>query len=417
MDRDIPQQVIRKNRTRIWRYGALAVLLLAGAAWMLYRTLSPTLKRSDVRTATAETGMVENALTAAGEVSPEFEQVMTSPISAVLRQVYFNTGTSVKAGDRILELDKTTTSIELEKQRDELELRRNGIVKTRLELDKSFFDIQIQDSIKACRIASLKADLENAKRLYKAGGGTRESIEQAETSLRIAELEKRQLENDIRSRQAVMRTSIRESEISASIQEKALSEFERKMKQADIVADRAGVLTFVNSSLGARIAEGEVLARIADLRSFKILGSIADSYLPQLQVGMPVMVRINDTHVRGTLLNIRPAVSNNVVNFDVTLDNQQSATLLRPRMKVELYLVTDVHANVVRVANGPAFKGGQVQDVFVLGADGTARRRTVKIGLSNFDFVEITEGLQAGETVILTDMSTYKNIQELKISQ
>lgn len=417
MDRDIPQQVIRKNRTRIWRYGALAVLLLAGAAWMLYRTLSPTLKRSDVRTATAETGMVENALTAAGEVSPEFEQVMTSPISAVLRQVYFNTGTSVKAGDRILELDKTTTSIELEKQRDELELRRNGIVKTRLELDKSFFDIQIQDSIKACRIASLKADLENAKRLYKAGGGTRENIEQAETSLRIAELEKRQLENDIRSRQAVMRTSIRESEISASIQEKALSEFERKMKQADIVADRAGVLTFVNSSLGARIAEGEVLARIADLRSFKILGSIADSYLPQLQVGMPVMVRINDTSVRGALLNIRPAVSNNVVNFDVTLDNQQSATLLRPRMKVELYLVTDVHANVVRVANGPAFKGGQVQDVFVLGADGTARRRTVKIGLSNFDFVEITEGLQAGETVILTDMSTYKNIQELKISQ
>lgn len=417
MDRDIPQQVIRKNRTRIWRYGALAVLLLAGAAWMLYRTLSPTLKRSDVRTATAETGMVENALTAAGEVSPEFEQVMTSPISAVLRQVYFNTGTSVKAGDRILELDKTTTSIELEKQRDELELRRNGIVKTRLELDKSFFDIQIQDSIKACRIASLKADLENAKRLYKAGGGTRENIEQAETSLRIAELEKRQLENDIRSRQAVMRTSIRESEISASIQEKALSEFERKMKQADIVADRAGVLTFVNSSLGARVAEGEVLARIADLRSFKILGSIADNFLPQLQVGMPVMVRINDTSVRGALLNIRPAVSNNVVNFDVALDNQQSAGLLRPRMKVELYLVTDVHTNVVRIANGPAFKGGQVQDVFVLGADGTARRRTVKIGLRNFDFVEITEGLQAGETVILTDMSTYKNIQELKISQ
>ena len=39
MDRDIPQQVIRKNRSRIWRYAVLAVLLLAGAAWMLYRSL------------------------------------------------------------------------------------------------------------------------------------------------------------------------------------------------------------------------------------------------------------------------------------------------------------------------------------------------------------------------------------------
>jgi HlyD family secretion protein len=380
------------------------------------RTLAPALQRSEIRTAVAETGDVENTLTATGEVQPEFEQVVTSPISAVLQQVYFNTGATIKTGEKILELDKVTTSIELEKQRDELELKRNGIVKTRLELDKSFYDIQIQDSIKACRITSLHADLENAKRLFKAGGGTREDIEQAETNLRIAQLEKRQLENDIRSRQAVMRAGIRESEITAAIQEKALSEFERKMRQADIVASRAGVLTFVNSSLGSRVAEGEILARIADLRSFKILGSITDNYASQLQVGMPVIARINDTNVRGILLNIRPSVSNNVVNFDVALDNQEAAQLLRPRMKVELYLVTDAHMRVVRVANGPAFKGGSVQDVFVLRSDGKAERRTVKIGLVNFDYVEVTEGLQAGETVILSDMSAYRNAREVEIN-
>ncbi|HOY06190.1 MAG TPA: HlyD family efflux transporter periplasmic adaptor subunit [Saprospiraceae bacterium] len=416
MDRDLPQQEIRKKRTRLWAYAALAALVLLSAAWLMRRTLSPALQRSEIRTAVAETGDVENTLTATGEVQPEFEQVVTSPISAVLQQVYFNTGATIKTGEKILELDKVTTSIELEKQRDELELKRNGIVKTRLELDKSFYDIKIQDSIKACRITSLNADLENAKRLFKAGGGTREDIEQAETNLRIAQLEKRQLENDIRSRQAVMRAGIRESEITASIQEKALSEFERKMRQADIVASRAGVLTFVNSSLGARVAEGEILARIADLRSFKILGSITDNYASQLQVGMPVIARINDTNVRGILLNIRPSVTNNVVNFDVALDNQEAAQLLRPRMKVELYLVTDAHARVVRVANGPAFKGGSVQDVFVLRTDGKAERRTVKIGLINFDYVEITEGLQAGETVILSDMSAYRNAKEVEIN-
>ena len=416
MDRDLPQQEIRKKRSRLWAYAALAVLLLAGAAWLVRRTLTPALQRSEIRTAVAETGDVENTLTATGEVQPEFEQVVTSPISAVLQQVYFNTGATVKTGEKILELDKVATSIELEKQRDELELKRNGIVKTRLELDKSFYDIQIQDSIKACRITSLNADLENAKRLFKAGGGTREDIEQAETNLRIAQLEKRQLENDIRSRQAVMRAGIRESEITAAIQEKALSEFERKMRQADIVASRTGVLTFVHASLGARVSEGEILARIADLRSFKILGSITDNHASQLQVGMPVIARIDDTSVRGILLNIRPSVSNNVVNFDVALDNQQAAQLLRPRMKVELYLVTEAHSKVVRVANGPAFKGGSVQDVFVLRPDGKAERRTVKTGLVNFDYVEITEGLQAGETVILSDMSAYRNTREIEVA-
>ncbi len=415
MDRDIPLQEIKKNRNKTWRYAGLAVVALLAAALLMRRALGTTLRRAEIRLAVAETGDVENTLTASGEVQPELEQVVTSPISAVLQQVYFNTGAGVKIGNKILELDKTSTSIELEKQRDELELKRNGIVKIRLELDKSFFDIKIEDSIKACRIISLKADLENAKRLFKAGGGTRESIEQAETNLQIAQLEKRQLENDIRSRQAVMRTSIRESEISASIQEKALSELERKMRQADIVASREGVLTFVNTNLGARVGEGEVLARIADLSSFKILGSITDNYAAQLQVGLPVIARINETNVRGTLLHIRPSVSNNVISFDVALDDQRSAALLRPKMKVELYVVTDAHKNVVRVQNGPAFRGGSVQDIFVLRPDGKAERRTVKIGLVSFDFVEITEGLQAGEMMILTDMSTYRNAKEVTV--
>ena len=415
MDREIPQQEIQKNRNKTWWYAGLAVVVLLVAAGLMRRVLNTSLTRAEIRLTVAETGDVENTLNASGEVQPELEQVVTSPISAVLQQVYFNTGTSVKTGDKILDLDKTSTSIELEKQRDELELKRNGIVKIRLELDKSFYDIKIQDSIKACRITSLKADLENAKRLFKAGGGTRESIDQAETNLQIAQLEKRQLENDIRSRQAVMRAGIRESEITASIQEKALSELERKMRQADIVASRAGVLTFVNTNLGARVGEGEVLARIADLSSFKILGSITDNYAGQLQVGMPVIARINETIVRGILLNIRPAVSNNVISFDVALDDQRSAGLLRPKMKVELYVVTDAHRQVVRVQNGPAFRGGSVQDVFVLRPDGKAERRTVKIGLVNFDYVEITEGLQPGETMILSDMSTYRNMKEITI--
>lgn len=415
MDRDIPQKEINRNRYRIGRYAILIVVALLAAGWLMRRALSASIAPSDIRIATVETGDVENTLTAAGEVLPEIEEIVTSPISAVLQQVYFNTGVPVKSGDKILELDKTATRFELEKQRDELELKRNGIVKTRLELDKSFFDIRIEDSIKACRITSLNAELETARRLFKAGGGTREKIEQAETNLRIAQLEKRQLENDIRSRQAVMRTGIRESEISAAIQEKALNELERKMRQADIVAGRAGVLTFVHTNIGARIGEGEVLARIADLSSFKILGSVSDNYASQLQVGMPVIARINDTQLRCTLLHIRPAVSNNVISFDVALADRQTAGLLRPKMKVELFLVTDAHRNTLRVANGPAFKGGSVQDVFVLRNDGKAERRTVKIGLVNFDYVEITEGLQAGEKIIQADMSAYRNVREVEI--
>lgn len=416
MDREISTQEIKKQKSKRWLWAAAIVAALIAATFLLRGSLSTSLKRSDIRIGIAEIGAMENTLTASGEAIPEFEQVIAAPITAVIQQAYFDVGATLKTGDKIIELDKEFTKIAFEKQRDQLDLKRNSVVKLKLELDKSFYDLKINDSIKAFRINSLQADLENAKRLYKAGGGTRETIEQAETNLRIAQLEKRQLENDIKTRQAVTQASIRESEITASIQEKELHEFERKLQQANIVATRAGVLTFVNKNLGTKVNEGEILARIADLGSFKIIGSISDNYAQQVRIGQSVVVKVNETTtVRGSIINISPSVSNNVLSFDVALDDKNANAQLRPKMKVEVFLVTASQRKTMRVPNGAAFKGGSVQDIFVLKPNGKAERRTVKIGLTNFDFVEITEGVAVGETVIISDMSKFQNVQEVEI--
>lgn len=414
MDRDIPEENQKEQSRRRWLWIGVFALVVAGAVWGLRTSLSNSVNKIDLRLATAEIGNVENTLTASGEIQPDFEAVITSPITAVIQQIYLDAGASVKNGDKILELDKEFTQLNFEKMKDELELKRNGIVKLRWELEKSFYDLKINDSIKVLKINSLRADIENAKRLFKAGGGTRENIDQAEQNLRIAQLEKRQLENDIRIKQQTMRADIRESEIGAQIKEKDLQELQRKLQQANIIANRTGVLTYVNKNIGSKVAEGEVLARLADLGGFKVIGSISDNYADLIRVGMPVVVRINDTQLRGTLTNILPSVQNNIVNFDVQLDDKANK-LLRPKMKVEVYPVTDAHNQVVRVANGAGFTGTPVQDVFVLRPDGKAERRTVKIGLANFDFVEVKEGIRAGERVIVSDMSKYKNIKELEI--
>ena len=84
-------------------------------------------------------------------------------------------------------------------------------------------------------------------------------------------------------------------------------------------------------------------------------------------------------------------------------------------MKVEVFLVTDVQNNTMRVTNGPAFKGANAQDIFVV-SNGKAQKRTVHLGLSNFDFVEIKDGVKPGDVIITTDMSDYKNANELTIN-
>ncbi|RFM28523.1 efflux RND transporter periplasmic adaptor subunit [Deminuibacter soli] len=407
MDKDIEASVTKRRNKKRLLTGILVITLIALATVLIRSSFASSIARSAISTAVVQRGDVENTLTASGEVLPEFEEVVTSPINASIQQVGLTAGSNVKAGQSVLTLDKAASLMAAEKLKFQLESKRNDIKKLKLELDKSFYDIKSNNDVKQLRISSLEADVENAKRLYKAGGGTKEDIDKAELNLKVARLEKLQLENEIHSKQQTMQVEMREAEIAAAIQENDLRELERKLQQANIVATRDGVVTWINRNIGSAIHEGDALARIADLSSFKIQGSIADTYLDQLHRGLPAIIRINETQLRGTVINIQPAVQNNMITFDIKLDTSNH-TLLHPNMKVEVYIVTAAQNNVLRVANGPAFRGAAAQDIFVV-RNGKAERISVHIGMSNFDYVEIKDKVKPGDVIITSDMSAYKN--------
>jgi HlyD family secretion protein len=284
-----------------------------------------------------------------------------------------------------------------------------------LELNKAAYDIRSDNQIKQLNISSLQSAVEDAKRLYKAGGGTRESVEQAELALEVANLQKKRLENEISNKQQTTRVDIREAEIAAAIEESSLAESATKLRQASVTARSAGVVTWVNKNIGTTIAQGESLVWIADLGGFKIKGTISDTYLDQVKVQMPVLIRVNDSTLHGTVSNINPSVQNGIVTFDVSI-NQKNSSLLRPNMKVEVFLITATRANVLRVKNGAAFKGGAAQKLFVV-QGGKAIGKTVGIGLSNFDYGQREGSVKPGDVVIISDMTEYINLSEVAVKK
>ncbi len=414
MDTVIGEEVLGRKRKKRFLVLFIIVLAIIASVFLLRSSFASSIKKSAITTAVVEKGNIENTINASGEILPEFEEVITSPINASVQNVLLDAGISVKAGQSVLTLDKSASQTELVKLKFGLESKHNEILKLQLELDRSFYDIKSNNSIKQLKINSLLADVENAKRLYKAGGGTREDIEQAELNLKVAMLEKQQLENEIKTKQQTMQVQMREAGIAAAIQQNDLQELERKLTLANIVASRDGVVTWVNKNIGAAVHEGDALARIANLSSFKVQGSIADTYLDQLHNGMTAIIRINETQIRGTVVNIQPAVQNSVVTFSIQLDERNNK-LLRPNMKAEVFLVTSSKTNIFRVANGPAFKGTSSQDLFMV-KNGKAERKTVQIGMSNFDYVEIKDNVKPGDVVITSDMSEYKNTKEITIN-
>jgi len=414
MDTIIEEEVKAHKKRKIWVIISAGLLVLITAVLVMRNLITPSLSAAEINTAVVEKGNIENTINATGEVLPEFEEVLTSPINASVRQVLMDAGNKIKSGQSILTLDKSAAETDFSKLKFQIESKDNEIRKLKLDLSKSFYDIKSNNSIKQLRIASLTDAVANAKRLFKAGGGTREGIEQAELNLKVAELEKKQLENEISSKQQTMKIEITEAEIALAILRNDQLALKRKLDLANVIATRAGVITWVNKNIGATIREGEPLARIADLGSFKVAGGISENSLDQLSIHMPVVIRLNEILLRGQVVNISPAVNNGIVSFDVQLDERNNK-LLRPNMKVDVFLVTATRNGVTRVVNGPVFNGSDDQDVFVM-SNGKAVKRNVKTGLSNFDFIEILSGLKPGETIITSDLKGFNNTSEITIT-
>ena len=416
MDRELSPTIIKKRRQkRIFLIIALLIALI-GSFLVFKYLLSTQIRRDRLRTAKVEVGAINNTLSANGEVIPAFEQLVTSPIRAEIQELLVQIGDQVQSNQPLMKLDKSFTLLNYEKLKQELELKRNSMTKLQLNLEKSFFDLQITDSIKALKIEQLQAKLENAKRLVGIGGGTQEDIDQIDLELSIAGLEKRQLENKLKVQQKTTVADLKELEIQANIQANNILEMEEKLKRAEIIASRPGVITWLNENIGSSVSEGDALARIADLQSYKVLGTCSDIYAERIRTGMTVIVRLSDEdQINGTISNIRPTVENNVITFEVQLE-EKSHPMLRPNQKVELAIITASKSDILRVAKGPAYKGQPEQMIFII-QNQKAMRRKIKTGLSNYDYVEIEGDLKAGDEVIISDMSRYEHLETIKLSR
>ncbi|SFH04919.1 efflux RND transporter periplasmic adaptor subunit [Pontibacter chinhatensis] len=413
MDRELSAATKQANRRkRIWQVSIAAALVLA-AIFGIRNLLAPGISRSEVRTAMVERGPVVATLSASGVVVPEHEQAITSPIQARIEQVVRNAGEQVKPGDQVLLLDRSFTQLAYDKLKDEQQLNQHKSVQMRLQLDKKLNSLESQLAIKRMNVRSLQAQLEDEQYLLKIGGGTQEQVKQAELKLKIAQQELAQLEQDIESERKLLRADEQELSYTLAMNGRSLEELERKMQQAEVRATRPGVVTWVKSEVGSSVNAGEVIARLADLSSFRVQASISDAFADQLHVGGDAIARINNTDLKGSIVAIEPSVKNGTVTFYVALE-EKSHQLLRPSLRVDLFVTTASKNDALRVKNGPYFNSGSPDNVFVLREDALVQV-PARTGMSNTDFVELENGVQPGDVVVISDMKDFEHVQKVRL--
>jgi len=413
MDRPLTDTERRRNRLRGGVKVALPVAAAAVVLILLPGWMRPTVERTRIRTAIVQSGAIEAVITASGTVVPEIERALSSPVDAKLLRLLKRPGAPVRTGEPVAELDLTESRLALEKLAGSLAITDNKQSQARLALDRSLADLDARIERKGLEAESLARKAAASQQLAEQGLASQQQLGDAQLAARQATIEVAQLRRE--RADAQRSTDLQSAGLSlerASLAKEAAAA-RRTLDLATTRSDSDGIITWILPQEGTLVHRGEVIARVADLSSFRIDAQVSDVHSGRIRAGMPVNVIANDVTLHGSISEVQPNVENDVIRFAVTLDERSHAAL-RPNMRVDVLVVTDRRPNTLTVRQGQFVTGADSADVFVI-RNGRAHRITAQFGLRGFDAIEVASGLTEGDEVILSDMKEYQHLEQLEV--
>lgn len=416
MDRAIPVGVQRKRRmVRYGKYAAIVAVVMGVAVWLGTLMMSSVDKKSLI-TSQVDRGTIDVSIIATGKVVPAFEEVIISPISAQILEVYAHSGDTVDVGTPLLLLDLQSAQTDYSKALDEQEIRRQQMVQLTTNTETQLSDRRMQLEVEEMKIGQLEAQLRNEQYLDSLGSGTKDRVHQAEITLRTAQMQLKQLKQQYENEVRVRKADLRMKQLQDGIADKSLEETRRTLDGANIRSPRKATLTYISNEIGSIVGSGSKVAVISDLTHFKVDCSIADTYSDRVMAGGRVLVKIGKERLFGTINTVTPLSQDGVITFTVLMDNP-SHPKLRSGLKAEVFVITSIKEDVLRIRNGSYYTGAGNYTLFIYKDEHTLVPRTIQLGDCNYDYVEVISGLEEGDSVVVNDMQRYKGKEKIRINE
>lgn len=415
MDREISKEQRNREKRRMWmKWGGMVVVGIA-AVIALMQLMQESLHERDIVFSVVDEGSIDVSVSASGKVVPAFEEIINSPINSRILEVYKKGGDSVEVGTPILRLDLLSAETDYKKQLDEVQMNELKLEQLRIQNRSKLSEMEMQLKVSRMELNRKAVELRNEQYLDSLGAGTTDKVRQVELDYNVSKLKLEEDEQTFINEQATADADLKVKELELNIARKTLAETKRTLDDARIKAPRKAILTYVNTDIGAQVAQGEKVAIVSDLSHFKIEGEIADTYGDRIAAGSRAIVKVGKEELAGTVTDVTPLSKNGVMSFSVRLE-QDNHKRLRSGLKTDVYVLTAVKDSVMRIANGSYYVGPGEYELFVRSGNELLKRK-VQLGDSNYELVEVVSGLKPGDQVVVSDMSNYKNKRKMKLEK
>lgn len=415
MDREISKEQRNREKRRMWMKWGGTVVVGIVAVIALMQLMQESLHERDIVFSVVDEGSIDVSVSASGKVVPAFEEIINSPINSRILEVYKKGGDSVEIGTPILRLDLLSVETDYKKQLDEVQMNELKLKQLRIQNRSKLSEMEMQLKVSRMELNRKAVELRNEQYLDSLGAGTTDKVRQVELDYNVSKLKLEEDEQKFINEQATADADLKVKELELNIARKTLVETKRTLDDARIKAPRKAILTYVNTEIGAQVAQGEKVAIVSDLSHFKIEGEIADTYGDRIAAGSRAVVKVGKEELAGTVTDVTPLSKNGVMSFSVRLE-QDNHKRLRSGLKTDVYVLTAVKDSVMRIANGSYYVGPGEYELFVRSGNELLKRK-VQLGDSNYELVEVVGGLKPGDQVVVSDMSNYKNKRKMKLEK
>jgi HlyD family secretion protein len=420
---DISRPDIRKKKMRRqWMLAGCGVIVLALVAFFVTRLkpAAPEVDRATVWTDVVKRGPLLRQVRGPGTLVAREDKIRIIPAEtdATISRIRVLPGTQVKADTVIMDLVDPTVDQQMMDATLALKGAKADLENTRATVNSNLMVLRAESATldDDTRQALLQAKTD--KSLYELGvvSGLTSSASggKADEMGKRQEIEGQKLE--MNQRAIATQIGVQEAKVQQAEAVLAL-----KQRQKDALTVRAGINGVLEApdvplQVGQHVAPGTMLAKVVQPDQLKAALKIAETQARDIQIGQPAEIDTHNGVIDGKVMRIDLSVVNGTVTVDVELAGALPLGA-RPDLSVDGTIDLDRMSDVLFVGR-PAFGNeNSTISLFKLGADGkTAVRVPVKVGRASVNSIQVLEGLQQGDTVILSDMSRWDNTDRIRLN-
>ncbi|MDR2013502.1 MAG: efflux RND transporter periplasmic adaptor subunit [Rhodanobacter sp.] len=414
--------IVKTSQTAWWRRprtlwigtGALALAGVLGLFVTLGKA-TPGVARSQLWIDTAKAGEMKREIRANGALVPRQIRWITAGATASVQEVIIEAGAKVKADTVILRLSNPELQAHLEKAEAALAGAQADVAAARTSVSLQLLDRQSAQAQAESewRIAQVK--MQAYQRAHDAGAISAIDLKQSQIveqqSQNRAHIETQRVDAFRRTMNAQLQAAQARRNEAAS----ALAVVRQQVDSLEVRAGIDGILQQVEVEPGQQVQAGAKLARVARPDELIARLQVPEMLAKDLVLELPVSVDTRNGMIAGKLIRIDPSVRNGSVAADVAFDAPLPPGA-RPDLSVDGRILLGTLHDVVSIGLPASVAPDSRATLFVIRpGDDVARRVPVHFGAASSDRIEVSEGLHAGDQVVLSDTSQWNDYDTLRL--